>query len=498
MCAAPNRTRIWQRYALWFRVVRVTDLAAAANLRIRVAVPGPDGALQRPITWCVSTESIDPTPFLTPGALMLTSGMALNFTDSRIWDAYVERLAGVGISALAFGLGVAHQYLPGGLVDACTTHGLPLLVIPAGIPFAHVQREAQDRLSAERYAVVQRGSALADECTRIAAAQGTVHDVLDRIGVVLGARLSIQDSTGTTLLSTGPATQAATRTEFSMPGSDNSRFRLVVEEQGETPMLRTMLAPVTAVISMQLSTTLGSSAVAHSRNAGRLTEAIYGNAAVPTEELIALTRAADLDPHQPLGLVVLQAGESVTPTHLRAVAWRARVILGGEFPSMRYVDEPDISTILLQGGELALDRLTAATRVALGPARAISAVVGFAHNAAELGLSLRLARRTAGEPGVVRTPLLDFDAVIDTLRHPGAVSLSRRLLAPLDQLGDSALRETLDCYLRHSGARTAVCSELFIHRNTLAYRLKRLEEILGLDLRDGLVRATLLMALRLA
>ncbi|MEU4670400.1 helix-turn-helix domain-containing protein [Amycolatopsis sp. NPDC023774] len=43
-----------------------------------------------------------------------------------------------------------------------------------------------------------------------------------------------------------------------------------------------------------------------------------------------------------------------------------------------------------------------------------------------------------------------------------------------------------------------MCAELFIHRNTLAYRLKRIRELLGLDLQDGRVRATLLMALRLA
>lgn len=477
--------------------MRVTDLATSADLGIQISVPGPEGALDRPITWCLSTESIDPSPFLTPGALVLTSGMALNVTDVRIWSAYVERLAQVPIAAVAFGLGLAHQGLPDGLVHACAAYGVPLLVIPETVPFAHVQREVQDRLSAERYAVVQRGSALAEECTRIAAAQGTVQDVLHRVSEVVDALVSIQDSTGTTLLSAGPDRVGPARTEFTMPGSESERFRLVVEESGETATPRTLLAPVAAVLSMQLSTTLGSNAVAHSRNAGRLTEAVYGSPAVPTDHLITLTREADIEPYQPVGVVVLQADESMSTTYLRTVSWRARVVLAGEFPTMRYVDEPDLSTLLLQGRDLDVDRVVEGTRSALGTARSVSAVVAVAEDAAELGLTLRLARRSLGVAGVTPAPTLNFDTVIDTLRHPGAVSLSRRLLAPLHAADDGALRTTLEAYLQHSGATPAICEELFIHRNTLAYRIKRLQDLLGVDLHDGQVRATLLMALRL-
>jgi purine catabolism regulator len=73
--------------------------------------------------------------------------------------------------------------------------------------------------------------------------------------------------------------------------------------------------------------------------------------------------------------------------------------------------------------------------------------------------------------------------------------MSRRLLAPLSSEGGSALRETLDAYLRHSGNSKGICDELFIHRNTLSYRLRKIEELLHLDLSDGEVRATCMLAL---
>ena len=75
--------------------------------------------------------------------------------------------------------------------------------------------------------------------------------------------------------------------------------------------------------------------------------------------------------------------------------------------------------------------------------------------------------------------------------------MARRLLAPLMADGGTAMRETLEAYLRHSGNTRETCRELFIHRNTLTYRLRKIEELLRLDLDDGEVRATCLLALRI-
>lgn len=474
----------------------VSDLAETPGLSIAVRVPGADGALRRRISWCAPTESINPGPFLTPHTLMLTSGMALNVTDARIWDAYVERLARVPIAALAFGLGAAHREMPAGLVSACENHGVPLLEIPPHVPFVSVLRDAQDKLAAERYEAVRRGSELADGCTRIAANGGTLQDVLHQISAEAGARVSLQDSTGATLVTAGPDGPCPGRTEFTLPGSDKNRFQLVVEEPAASPNIRMLLGPVAAVVSMQLSMTLGSAAVVHSHNAGRLTEAIYGTAAIPTDELIRLARESELEPYQRTGVLVIEGTVGGTTTYLRSVAWRARVMLAGEFPRMRYVDGPELSTILVQGGELSDGRLADSARSAIGSAGPVSAVVAIAENAAELGLTLRLARRTLGTPGVHQAPVLNFDAVVDTLSHPGVVSMARRLLAPLAREDGGTLVKTLESYLRHSGATPAICEELFIHRNTLAYRVRKLEELLRADLQDGQVRATLMLAVR--
>jgi purine catabolism regulator len=75
------------------------------------------------------------------------------------------------------------------------------------------------------------------------------------------------------------------------------------------------------------------------------------------------------------------------------------------------------------------------------------------------------------------------------------VATCQRLLAPLTSDGGSSLRETFGAYLRHSGNSAKICDELFIHRNTLSYRLRKIEELLKVDLSDGEVRATYMLAL---
>ncbi|GAA1821381.1 PucR family transcriptional regulator [Nesterenkonia flava] len=477
--------------------MRVSDVVSASEFHIDVAVPGPEGALGRSFTWSVPTESIDPTEFLTPGTLVLTSGVGMNVTDVRVWDAYVERLARVPAAALVFGVGPAHPQVPQGLIDACQNQGLPLLLVPPEVPFPLVQREVQDRVTAERYDMIRRGSELAQQCSELVARGGTLHDVLHHIASTVGERALIEDRTGAELLRAGGPGPIIQRAEFTLPSPDNDAFRLVIEASQTSQLVTSLIRPATAVLALQLAATLGSTAMAYSRSAGRLVEAIYSRSTIETEDLLALTRDAELDPFRPIGVVLLQVDSGMSVTYLRTLSWRIRTRLGAEFPTMRFVEDADLSTVLVQG-KMTMTELSLIVSESLGNAPSTSCVIDVVENSAELGLTLRHLRRSLGAPGVTTAPPMNFDAVVDTLSHPGSMSLARRLLAPLNSPEHHPLRETLESYLKHSGVKSAICDELFIHRNTLSYRLRKIEELLGMDLQNGQNRAILMLSLRLA
>ena len=72
-----------------------------------------------------------------------------------------------------------------------------------------------------------------------------------------------------------------------------------------------------------------------------------------------------------------------------------------------------------------------------------------------------------------------------------------RLLGPLvayDEAHSASLVTTLEAYLQEWGHLAACAARIFIHPNTLKYRLRRIQEILEVDPRDPLVRTDLLFA----
>lgn len=63
--------------------------------------------------------------------------------------------------------------------------------------------------------------------------------------------------------------------------------------------------------------------------------------------------------------------------------------------------------------------------------------------------------------------------------------------------GDDRLRDTLRCYLEHAGSIPKTAEALRLHRTSLYYRLRQIQEITGLDLDDGGHRLTLHLGLRI-
>jgi hypothetical protein len=77
--------------------------------------------------------------------------------------------------------------------------------------------------------------------------------------------------------------------------------------------------------------------------------------------------------------------------------------------------------------------------------------------------------------------------------------LARRRLAPLEGLRPLArarLTETLLSWLRHQGQRAPIAEELFVHQQTVGYRVAQLKQIFGDDLDDPEVRFELELVLR--
>ena len=75
-----------------------------------------------------------------------------------------------------------------------------------------------------------------------------------------------------------------------------------------------------------------------------------------------------------------------------------------------------------------------------------------------------------------------------------------RVLKPLidyDEQNQSELVDVLKCYLDHDGSVNRTAEELFVHRNTINYKLNKIKDILNIDLASLETRMELMLALAL-
>lgn len=120
------------------------------------------------------------------------------------------------------------------------------------------------------------------------------------------------------------------------------------------------------------------------------------------------------------------------------------------------------------------------------------------------GQALRVCRVATAVGGFDTVVTSAVVGVYDVLGRLPESALTRSVLPPgllrlVDRHGDSeTLLRTLECYLDHAGNAVAAAQQLFVHRGTLYYRLDRIEEITGVELRDGVQRLSLHVGIKLA
>src|SRR5687768_17708487 len=81
-----------------------------------------------PIRWVHISELPDPTPWLSGGELLLTTGIQLE-SDARQRE-FVRLLSGCHLAGLGFGTGFNHEQLPAAIVDEATQLGFPVFEVP--------------------------------------------------------------------------------------------------------------------------------------------------------------------------------------------------------------------------------------------------------------------------------------------------------------------------------------------------------------------------------
>ena len=171
-------------------MLRLRDLYVEFELR---ALAGDDG-LDAPIRGVQISDLLDPTPWLSPGELLLTTATQLDGDASQ--REFVERLAGLGL----VGIGVGASPVPADLIEAADSYRLPVFEIPDTVPFIAITHAASDRIGDDDQYVMRRALQAHEALEQSIAAKPGLATLVDALSGLLDAAVIVFDGAGHQLL----------------------------------------------------------------------------------------------------------------------------------------------------------------------------------------------------------------------------------------------------------------------------------------------------------
>src|SRR5919197_1555308 len=159
---------------------------------------GEDGA-DAPVRWVHISELLDPTPWLSGGELLLTTGIQLD-TEKRQRE-FARLLSGHHLAGLGFGTGFDHDGLPPALLEEAAGLDFPVFEVPYELPFIALTEKAITRLVNEQYEVLQRGIAIHKRLERLVLEESGLDEVVRALAAATGGAVSVLSGRGETISS---------------------------------------------------------------------------------------------------------------------------------------------------------------------------------------------------------------------------------------------------------------------------------------------------------
>ncbi len=160
---------------------------------------GADAA-DAPVRWVHISELPDPTPWLSGGELLLTTGMQLDSEERQ--REFVRLLSGHHLAGLGFGTGFDHETLPDAVLEEAGRFDFPVFEVPYELPFIALTEKAFTRLVNEQYEVLQRGIAIHKRLERLVLEERGLDEVVRALAAATGGCVWVLSARGETIAGT--------------------------------------------------------------------------------------------------------------------------------------------------------------------------------------------------------------------------------------------------------------------------------------------------------
>lgn len=502
--------------------LRIEDILRVQGLALSLCA-GERGAAN-PVRWVHVSELEDPTPWLEGGELLLTTGMGVGKTPAR-QRAYLNRLADAGLAGLGFGTGFTFSRVPKAVRDAAEERGFPIFEVPYAVPFIAITEAVFTRIGSEQVEVFQRSIEAQNTLTRAVLDGDGPDGVASALAGAIHGWAVVLDLHGLPIASApDDAAERAPRLWGELQGAraDGPGFSLSLVDRGDHVTVQPVGARghVEAFLAVGKREAMGqfdrivsghalsllaieldrrrSVADAERRLRGDYLDALVGGTLSKKEAERGLARFG-FDPSDRVVVVALES-----PAPIEDLLWAAEDALsrrGGGF--LTAPREEDLFLLVQADGDDQLARLREDVSARLGAD--VRAGAGSAVAAGQAGKSYREASYALTVCRMEGRAMADFRALgtyrlLLSLQEPDALrAFADSVLAALDRYDEEhggELVPSLWAFLDHNARWESAASELYVHRHTLRYRMRKVEELTGRDLGSAHDRMEFWLALR--
>ncbi|MEX2448643.1 MAG: PucR family transcriptional regulator [Solirubrobacterales bacterium] len=493
------------------------------------------GAAEAPVRWIHISELDDPTPWLSGGELMLTTGIPLEKAAEQ--RAYIRRLAEHNLAGLGFGTGLSHEKLPKALVEEAKKRDFPLFEIPYSTPFIAITEKAFARLVNEQYEVLQRGIAVQRRLERLVLEERGLEEIVATIASAVGGTVAILNGRGERIAGRGFRRQlsaeavGAIRDEALSHTVDGHPFvpthpsiagralaHPVISPGGGAPQAwvvivrdsgglgdfeRLILQQAVAVVALEMMRRRVARETERRLAGDVLADALSGR--LDPEELAGRLRPFGIGAEA--AVLLFQVGDPAAAEPQAEAVLRGRGVAA--LVASTQATGRELLCALVDAGRgdpiedaravrVALTAAGAEVRAAASRPAPVGAVRRAFHEARCALEATSLANGDA--PEVASHQDLGAFTLLLALQDDDALRLyADSLLAPIEQMdgeyGGELLR-SLEAFIEQNGQWERAARRLYCHRHTLRYRIRRIEELTGRDLGNAHDRIELWLALR--
>lgn len=489
------------------------------------------------------------------GELLLTAGFGLRGNPDRQRDI-IPKLASRELAGLVLSVGHYFEQTPDVMCEAGDRLDFPIIELPSTVPFIEVTETIFSQIVNRQYTLLQRSEQIHRTLTELVLEGATLQDVAQTLAEILNRSITIESATFNVLATVqiGAVDEARMRSVAAGRTSPDVAARLIdlgiykrlldercplrvppISELGMA--MERIVAPI--IVAQQIIgyvwviaggrrlTDLDELALEHAATVaallmykeravreaemtlrGDFLAQLLRTSASPDSELVE--RAHQLDFRLDVAYQVLvMEGFPTAGEGIAALAQRVENWLKDEHPALVVPRDTRVVIVLHSrrppdGERIARQMVSElgspAEGVLIGAGRSTSTIGSLHTSYEQANEAADVARQIGQREGVM---LFDKLGVLHWLRHLPEHLLHDNIyidaiqkLVEHDTIHRTELLHTLEGYLDAGTASAATADALHVHRNTLHYRLERIEELTGMDLKDANARLNLHVALK--